>query len=280
MVCNFHQHQLPEVMVTLITNCGGVLFTALSLICLITNTAMDLSIRRILLSFTIANLVGTGILTYDTITLICYHGGHRLGFAVTITVTLTVSHLLLLMLAQYIILTSGSKHRANDYIGLILTAWILSITLGMLNVVTLHHEARLVFAIIFLLIALYIVIKYFVIIKIHKKKKKLQYEYKQTYLSATLRRSKARRKCWKLNFVTTIIYSYLCCSIPWVFNELREGMHIGGDSPAVHSIVLIIYSLNFYFPSAICMYMRYIQGISKRYHGIYLTYRYRDMILT
>ena len=91
----------------------------------------------------------------------------------------------------------------------------------------------------------------------------------------------AKKKCWKLKFVTLLISSYFCCALPWVLNELREG--IGGSemhTDTVHYAVLIIYSLNFYFPSGICMYIRFIQRASRSEHGtdgLYLTYRYRDI---
>lgn len=285
-MCELHDHQLPQFVITLVVNCGGMLMTILSLLSLAINPAMDPSLQRIFISFSIANLIGTGMLTYDSISLICSHNGEdRLGIVVTITVTLSLSHLMLLMLAEYIILTSGSRHRANDYTGLILISWIISFTLGGMNVVTITRTGRVAFAVMFFLILIYIVIKYMKILQLHNTKKQLQLRYKKHYLRCTFVKPKGMRKCWKLKFVTIIIFSFICCSVPWLINELKEGFeaHAEGEHGheegmhMMHSVVLVIYSLNFYFPSAICMYVKFIQWISKTKHPVFLTYRVSDI---
>ena len=100
---------LPGFIVTLITTCGGVLFTVLSIVCVVINTEIDPSLRSILLSFSIANVMGTAMLAYDNIALICQHAEHRLNFVMTISVMLTLSHLMLLMLDEYLTLASHRK---------------------------------------------------------------------------------------------------------------------------------------------------------------------------
>lgn len=109
---------LPGFVITLIITCGGILFTVVSIICLVTNTEVDPSLRTILLSFSIANVLGTVMLAYDTTALICEHEEGRLSFVMTISVMLSLSHLLLLMLDEYLTLTSNRKRTAKDFTGL------------------------------------------------------------------------------------------------------------------------------------------------------------------
>ena len=278
MVCDIDSNGWEfELIVTLITSCTGVLFTILSVVCIITNTEIDRSLRSILLSFSIANFMGTAMLAYDNITLICHHKKERLHFMMTISVMLSLSHLMLLMLSEYINLTSNRRRRARDFTGLIIISWIISITIGMMNVVS-HEQARIVFAAIFLLIVLFLAVSYLVVINKHRKKKRLQQAYQHTFLRKDLRTTKVIKRIWMLRFFAIIIFSYAGCSILWVINELREGFQKNTVNSFIHSTSLIIYSLNFYFPSAICVYLRCMQWLSRKNTtlGRVQSYRYRD----
>ena len=280
MTCTFPSHQLPEFIVTLVTNCSGVLFTVFSIICVITNVSIDPSLCGILLSFSIANLLGIVMLTYDTIALICYHGEQRLGFVATISVTLSTSHLMLLILAEYVIITSSSSRRSvKDFTGLIIISWIISVTLGSVNVVTLRKDARVIFAVGFILVVFFIFTCYLVIVRRHIRAKRILEAYKKHFLKVSFRRNKVVKTYWNLKYFAIIICSYVSCSIPWVVNEFREGLEITPSSPMFHSISLVIYSLNFYFPSAICMYLRYKQWMAKKSStpaALRTSFRYRD----
>ena len=59
---------------------------------------------------------------------------HYLDNFLTISSVLSLSHLLLLIAHYYLILTTNQKKKANDFLGLILTAWITSAALGNMDV--------------------------------------------------------------------------------------------------------------------------------------------------
>ena len=279
MVCNVDSHALPEFIVTLVTNCGGVLSTVLSVASVITDTEMEESLRSIFLSFSIANVIGTAMLAYDTIVPICYHEEERLSFVMTISVMLSLSHLMLLIIDQHIMLTAQRKRVAKDFTGLIIISWLISITIGMMNVVS-HQQARIIFAVMFVLIMLLLAASYITITTKHYRKKRLKRAYQLTFLRKNLHITKVVKKFWMHKFFTIIIISYACCSILWVVNELREGFQTNADNPFVHSTALILYSLNFYFPSAICIYLRCMQLMSRRgatLQRVQSSYRYRDV---
>ena len=260
MYCN---DQRPEFVVNLITNGVGMILTGIAILCIATNGTVEPSIGRILLSFSIANIIGASMLTYDAIQMICLQGAHTVGFLVTITLLLSISHVMLLTLAEYIILTSRTENNAGNYIGLITLSWIISISAGSLDVTT-NHLGKVVFAVIFSLIISYILTKYYVIMKLHMKKERLRESYKLTYLRGDSRRHNNKKKYWRPKLFSIIIFSYIGCSIPWLVNELQEGLQREPDDAFIHSLTLIVYSLNFYFPSAVCVYLRYQEWKSQR----------------
>lgn len=169
--------------------------------------------------------------------------------------------------------------------GLIIISWIISITIGMMNVVS-RQEAHAVFAVMFLLIVVLLSVSYVVTINKHIKKKRVQIIYQKNFMMhrknhvVSSKKKKQVKRYWLLKFPAIIIFSYIGCSIMWVFNEIREGFQSTSSSPLFHSFSLLIYSLNFYFPSSICMYLRYLQWKSKKSkttRRVRSCYRYRDM---
>ena len=91
---------------TLVVNCVGFLNTSVAITCILTNKYIERSLRGILLSFSIANGVGSTMFAYDVFTSACGENQHEYDYIVIITVVLSLSHLLLLLLHYYIVLTS------------------------------------------------------------------------------------------------------------------------------------------------------------------------------
>ena len=257
MVCTFNTHRI----INLMFNFGEILSTLFSIICIATIYSLDGSIRGIMLSFSVANLVGACMFLFDTISVGCYHDDDQFDFIVILTNVLSLSHLMLLVLDYYIIFTTNSKRKARDFSGLILTSWILSATLGSMNIATRQHEAQMVIIILFILTVLFILRNYLVVVKKNKEYHKLQLTYK-AFLRIGFHQNKFRNY-WKLSYVAIILFSYIACSVPWLVNEIRAGLQKKPNHLA-HSICVLIYSMNFFFPSAICMYMRYKQWTCKR----------------
>lgn len=286
MVCNSTVIEQPIFLLMISVNAGGVLFAVLSIVCIAINTSIDQSLRSILLSFSIANLLGSGMLTYDTIILLCFRN-HFLNFAVTITMTLSVTHIMMLILAEYISLTASRKQRARDYGGLLLISWIISVTCGSMNVVAIGNAAKLSFVTIFIFTLLMIFRSYMIVMKKHVKKKCLLVRYQKSFLRQSVHRHKVLKRSWKTKLLGLIICGYIICSIPWIVNEIKEAMHHGDEdedhvesssNTILHSTSLITYSIQFYFTSFVCIYLKYIQ---RRVAAVWKSrsYRYRDTVL-
>lgn len=268
--------------IMLILNCWGVILSIVSIICIVANSGIDQSLRGILLSFSVANVIGTGMLAHDSITLLC-KGNHFLDFSVTVTMALSITHMNLLILTEYISLTTSWKQRARDHTGLLLMSWIISVTVGSMNVVTLGHSGKLVFVVVFCAALLSMLRSLIAVMAKHKKKEYLLEKYKSTFLRQTRvsppgKTKNILKRSWRIKVLAIIICSYIICSIPWVVNEFSERLGPHNSTTFLHTFGLLTYSVQFYFPSAICIYMRYIQQKITSEWAL-RTYRYRDTLV-
>ena len=245
----------PYIFITMAVGVIGALITIFSLACVITNTNLPQSIRVILLSFLVANVGGSLMLTHDTVTLLCHR--HRYTSLTTISVTLSATHHLLIMLCTHIAQQSSNQRKARNYCALIVISWFISIALGTINVVTQKSQKKLIFSLVFLMLVLFVAPKWIPIVRTYKKKEKLRMQYQIQFLrDHPLRPRGLNIKCWKIQHVNFILISYLCCSAPWVLNEFREGLKLTEDILLLDFGVLVVYALNFFFPSALCVYLR------------------------
>ena len=261
MNCTDIPDELPQFVTSLITSSGGMFISLTSIICVATITSIDRSLRTILLSLSLSNIVGAAMLMYFTVERICYRND-MLGF-VTFTVTLSLSHLILLMLAELLVLRSRSEREEANFIGLISLAWIMSIILAVTNIVLLPG-ARIFLSTIFLLTLAFIISTYHLIIRKEKKRTKLQEAYQKACIRRDSIRENKIERVWEIKYFFLIMFSYVACTIPWVLNELREGIVEYTVDESVHFVLLIIYSLNFSFPSLVCIFVKYKQWKSTR----------------
>lgn len=261
------------------TICGGVLITILSVITVATNSVIDTAVRHILLSFSLANFVSTIMLTYNAYTIIC--AKPWISSLMTISVLLSLCHLMLLLLAEYIIIMSKTRS-AKDFIGLILISWISSITVGTLNVVS-HETTAVILPAVTATLIIISIVCYILLVRKHRMKKKLKRIYHQTFLRTRFA-SKLMKIHW-LPLMAVIFISYACFTVLWLINEFKSNSNSNKAEDkkgnTFHSVSLIGYSLNFYFPSVICIYLRYQIWVSQkrfgcRHGGSRLSYRYRD----
>lgn len=270
--CIVFLHQPVHYVFRLIIDCFGVFLAFIAFGCSLRHFSMDQSLRGIILSFTAANVVGSSMLTYNTVATACGGETHNSDYLISITATLSLSHMLLIVLAEHVILNSGFKNRARDYTGFILISWIISLTLGSLKVISIRQDVRVFFLFIDLSVILFLLVKFFTLTRTREKKKRLHRAYTETFLRRRNRtKTKMVGKPWRFKYATIIIFSYIGCTLPWVFNELLEGLSLQNYNPQLYSLSVMVYSLNFYFPSAIFIYLKHheAKNVVKR------TYRYR-----
>ena len=254
MVCDATQelYLLTAIVVGVI----GALVTVMSVVSVAANSNLPQSVRVILLSFSVANVTGTTMLTHDTLKFLCQR--HQFTPLTTISVMLSVTHLLLLMLSTHISKNKKQENsnKARNYIGLILISWFISISMGTINVITRLRQKKLIFSIVFLFIVLYSLAQWLTAIKTYKIKEKLRINYQLNFLDEhPLRPKEFNRKCWEMKHVNSILISYLSCATPWVLNQFQEGLELFNSIYLLEFGILVIYTLNFFFPSCVMVYL-------------------------
>lgn len=263
---------LANTIISLVVNCGGLILTLAALICLATDHEMDQSLRLILVSYSIANLMGPALLLYDTIADTCNH-------IMTVSVILTLCHLMILLLAEYHNIASNRQRTVKDFVGLIIISWIISFTVGMVNVVSMH-DIHVIFSSLYLSFVFLLLATYIAIFRKHKKKNQLKRVYQQTFLVQNCRQEKGVKGFWMLKLFAVIVFSYAVCAMPWLTNEFRNALGLGPGVESLHKASVIMYSVNFYFPSGSCVYLRCMQWMSgrgKTRKRVHSTYRFRDI---
>ena len=235
---------------------GGVLISFVSLACNITSA--DPSLRAILVSFAVANIVSTGIFTYDVLSVndMCNHLNDSSDFLVTVSMALSICHLTLLTLHFSIPQPAAAQRKATDNCALILTSWISSATLGSMNITTKNGVLKIVVLSVFLLV-LVLTVRYHILTERRRKKnERMRRWYKETFLQRNItlptRRVQIFNGDWNRNVLRIILYGYVGCSLPWMINDLHETIE-GNPHYLYRFIFLLLYFSNFYIFSLICI---------------------------
>lgn len=263
--------------VTLVINCGAVLSTITATLCIVTNDSMERSLKGILISFSTANVLGGSLLLYEILTIICRLNDHMLDNFIIVSMVLSLSHLFLLALHYFLLLTSNVKKKAKDFFGLIPTTWITSAALGNMNVATDHNVRRRIFIAVFSLAVLFLLRTYTILLTKHKRNEENIKSYQERFLSTSRRtRGGGCSGEWSLGSLATILFTYIVCSFPWLLNEIL-GLYVDTGEVA-YSISLLVYSLNFYVPSLVFIYLRYsTQGWGTSVTGLEQSYRLKRL---
>ena len=239
----------------LVANCIGVVLTVTSLISIVTCNLIEPAICMILISYSIANVISTGLFAYDTSSHQCNIDDTKSPF-IYFSATLSISHLMILTIAEYLILKNRPEKRAKHYTILLSIAWIMSVTVGNIVIVAIDRVVRVCFAFVMIFSAVIMISKYFMIFEKHIKQLMLLKAYEETFLDQDEAENK-EKKCWDIRMLGIMLYSYVCCSMTWIINELRKGLLNDDANDLLQPISMVVYTLNFYTPAAICIYLKY-----------------------
>ena len=92
--------------------------------------------------------------------------------------------------------------------------------------------------------------------------------YENKYLDTCNFRSQIRKRYWKLQYFAVIFSSYILCAAPWITKQIVLGVNYFGqnkhDKFLDGSVVTMIYTVNFYFPSSIVIYLWYVKTKDKK----------------
>ena len=251
---------LAEFTISVLFGGGILLVTIISMAFLIINTRIDTSLHHILISFQTSNIVGVSIVIYDLTSLSCRYENHV--HVVSISVCLSISHMILLLVAEHALLTSSVNRPVESFSGLICVSWIISIALGVITTITTSERqavSYLAFAVCAVIVISIVLGTYALLIRRkHWIRKRLIFFRKKQVLRKH-RKDQSYKRYWKLKYDMLIFISYVVCTLPWIVENVVAGAGRGGYnqaiSPDTQFAVLVVYACNFFFPSAVFVYI-------------------------
>lgn len=238
---------------SLLINIVAILGSILSIGCVNIYGSIDLSLRQILTSFSVANFIGAVIMIFDTASSIC--NGKR--FLSCISISVSLIHLLLILLQDYVRLKNSSKRPLPQFIGLIFVCWLISITMGFVVAVIESDEkrnvARLIYTLSFFLVATFIIFMYISVKRRDHTRRETMDLFQKRYLKVDHPKNKIVSECWSLNYSIAMQISYVILTLPWVVNEFFKAVSHkhGGNNADV--ITILLNGINLYTPSIVCI---------------------------
>lgn len=143
------------------------------------------------------------------------------------------------------------------FLGLICVCWLLSITLGTLNTLTMsgeyHNISKIVFSLSVICTLLTVLSAYvFLIRKKHWVRKRLLY-FRKRQVKRHHYKNISFKRIWKLKYLTFIFNSNFVCALPWILQKLYEGCSQKESSQYAQLVILVAYACKFYFPPLVCV---------------------------
>ena len=252
--CDFSNTSvLIQVVVVAIVDGFGLLLTLVSIPFLVCINGIDYSLRQILISFQLANLVGGGVVTHDLLVTTC--AGDDLELT-TVSILLILGHIIMLLVAEYNITTSSSR---KGFEALIFAVWFLSITIDLLCGRLPQAEHRYV-AYIILTISVFAVFVSVVLVYINVIRKnhwlRNYSEMARSRQVDTKHRKHLSPKVYEeLKYMPLVYASYIVFTLPWTIQRLYEGLNATKPQMYVKFASLLIFTFGFYFPAFVPLHM-------------------------
>ena len=271
-LCHLHNTQeVGKFSTTLILTIGAVMVTISSILMSFLNKTIDPQIRGILLSYSTSDFIQTLVLSLDTVMTICSTAYDRtnINIVVTISVFLSLFHIMFLLITEYQILVSDAHWRSvSSFYGLIIVSWIISSCIGCTLIYAKSRVPHICVATLIILIIILIVLAFISIVKKSQRRTNNKKMYEKKYLDLCNFRSQIRKRNWKLKYFVIILCSYVFCAAPWITKQISIGatyfVQDKHDRFLDDSFVLMVYTINFYFPSCIVMYLWYVHTKEKK----------------
>ena len=193
----------------------------------------------------------------------------NLNIVVTISVFLSLFHIMFLLIAEYQILVSDARWRSvSSFSGLIIVSWIISSCIGSTLIYAKSRVPHISMATLFVLAIILIVIAFISVVKKSRRQTNNKKMYEKKYLDLCNFRSQIRKRYWKLRYFGIIFSSYVFCAAPWITKQMSLGViyfvQNKHDKFLDDSVVLMVYTINFYFPSCIVIYLWYVKTKEKK----------------
>ena len=252
--------QLTWIVISITLSAGGVLFAAISTVCVITISSLHQTLKRILISFSTANMISGILFTYDIVSVACYYNT-KLDLIAPFTLTLSLSHILLSTAVEYLNLTSRAEQNETDFTALIGLAWLMATMIGCTRVLSTNERARLLGIVFFIFVLLAVSFASFIVIREERKREVVHQMYIQRYFRGKNPRCMAR--VWKRSHFAATVSSYICCCMIWTVLQFGErGAMFDGEEQhgsLFYFLSMMVLSFNIFVPSCVSICIKYQQ---------------------
>lgn len=238
---------------------GVAEFTSgLALALVLSNKKIGKSLRVILISFFLSNIIGSIVIIDDVIFSLCdketkQETKSSKARYISVSMLLALLHFILLEVHEFSLMQSDRKHHAKEYLGLLVCAWLVAAMPGFMHIFYDDTTEYLLISIYIALLAVIIAFYTFLVKKVAWKQKAYE-KYNQFFLEQNIHGHKKDEKDWKMTFILATMVYYAVCSTPWQINEIA----IKGAEPRTLYNSISYYSHQFYALSFILSSLHYI----------------------
>lgn len=255
--CNADQRHIVEtIIITIAVTLFEGLLTLFGLFCLIKGNAYNQATKVILISSLIGNLIGIVYVGYDISTLHCDKAAYL--HLVAASVTLSISHLLLLSVAENDRVFCSKRIRIRSYTSFLVLVWFVSplsaffITPNTPCLTQTAMSSMQMFCIVL------VIWNHVLRFKKTSKNDRRKDMYRQVFLRPTAQEKRNEKEnspfYLQQKQVHFVFVSYILFTMPWLICELAEGIQ-EESSLYMHVFTTILYSLSFIFQPILCIYV-------------------------
>ena len=244
---------MASVQITLVVDSLGVILSAIAIVCMATIKELNSIFSGTLLSHSVANLLGGFFFLWTTISEIYHLKFEQINpppvVSMTVSVMLSMAHLMCLVLAEYIQISGRFRYVTKSFRPVIVIIWFL--TMCMCSVLFfLDAKITEVFSFTFIIITwLGFIVFYTSVMKYYRNHRLRIVQY-------SINNIKDPILAKEIYFPRVVLAVYFACTLPWAF---KEAHYVNNDLSVRDSMsyyLIMVYSLNFHVVSLTCIYLR------------------------
>lgn len=244
----------------IVVNAVSVILALLSIVAMATVKGLKRIIKETLISFTFANFLGGVFFMGNFIAWlqnIDFDSNTSTLVGLCCTALLSVNHLACLAFTEYMMVSHQFQKNTKSFCGVLGILWFVAICSCILF---LERQVGEIVAIsVILLSGIGFTAFYLTLVKKYRDRQANVDKYTANQVQDAADRN-------QIYFIRVLLCAYFLCSMPWAFKEvyyLREG--ITSERDTVSAIMDILYSINFYFISTVCIFLRARKSSNNRF---------------
>jgi len=225
----------------------------MAIVSMVTVKSMKSTFSGTLLSYSVANLLGGLMFLWTTLSSMLEIEVSNMNpstvVSMVLSVILSISHMLCLVLAEYIYLSGHFKYVTESFRPLLSIMWFVAICLGSVILFLEKDTCEIISVTLVIISWVILVIFYMTVMKRYRNHRQRIVRYsKPNIRNAAMVRN--------IFYPRVVLAVYFLCALPWAFKEAHYvRLHLD-DLDSFSYVFIMVYSLNFHVVSIVCLYLR------------------------